>query len=266
MTERYRVAAVEKALAVLEIFAEPPHRFTLSEVAARTGMSSNQIFRLLQTLSAAGWLRHAQDSRLYSLGPRPFGLVRALFLGNELVVAGREPLQWAHDETRETVALLALDSDGSTTCVDVRESSHPLMVAQMLGARSPENHAGAAARVFLAAKPDAGVERFLTSHGPLERLTPWTIVDPDQLRADLIQVRQQGYAVSDQEVAVGMYGVAAPIYDRREALVGAITLSAPILRAGPDEQARHIVAVTEAARRISTNLGSRAVQAARNSA
>ena len=63
-----------------------------------------------------------------------------------------------------------------------------------------------------------------------------------------------------------MYGVAAPIYDRREALVGAITLSAPILRAGPDEQTRHIVAVTESARRISTNLGSRAVQAARNSA
>jgi DNA-binding IclR family transcriptional regulator len=136
----------------------------------------------------------------------------------------------------------------------------------MLGARSPENHAGAAARVFLAARPDAEIERFLAMHTPLERLTPWTIVDPDQLRIDLARVREQGYAVSDQEVAVGMYGVAAPIYDRREALVGAITLSAPILRAGPEEQSRHIVAVTEAARRISTNLGSRAVQTARNSA
>lgn len=266
MTERYRVAAVEKALAVLETFAEPPHRFSLSEISLRAGLSSNQTFRLLQTLTAAGWLRHAQDSRLYSLGPRPFGLVRALFLGNELVVAGREPLQWAYDETHETVALLALEGDGSTTCLDVRESAHPLMVTQMIGAHSPENHAGAAARVFLATKSNAELDRFLATHAPLERLTPWTIVDPDQLRADLARVRQQGYAVSDQEVAVGMYGVAAPIHDRRESLVGTIALSAPILRAGPDEQARHIVAMTEAARRISTNLGSRAVHAARNSA
>ena len=97
-------------------------------------------------------------------------------------------------------------------------------------------------------------------------MTPWTIVDLDELRADLARVREQGYAVSDQEVAVGMYGVAAPIFDRKNRVTATITLAAPMLRAGPDERARHIFVITEAARRISANLGSRAVQTARNSA
>ena len=127
--------AVEKALKVLDVFGEQPHHFTLSEVSARSGLSANQAFRLLQTLTAAGWVRHLPDSRYYSLGPRPYGLVRALFHGDELVVASREPLQWAYGQTGETVAVIARDSAGGSICVDVRESEHPLMIAQSIGAR-----------------------------------------------------------------------------------------------------------------------------------
>lgn len=251
--------AVEKALKVLDVFGEQPHHFTLSEVSARSGLSANQAFRLLQTLTAAGWVRHLPDSRYYSLGPRPYGLVRALFHGDELVVASREPLQWANGQTGETVAVIARDSAGGSICVDVRESEHPLMIAQSIGARSEYIHAGAAARVLLAALEHDEIDRLLAQHAPLTQVTPFTITDPAVLRGDLAEVREQGIAISDQEVAVGMYGVAAPILDRRGNTIAAFTLSAPVLRAGAEERARHIAVVRSAAQRASINLGYRAL-------
>jgi DNA-binding IclR family transcriptional regulator len=257
MDDRYRVMAVEKALKVLDVFGEQPHHFTLSEVSARSSLSANQAFRLLQTLTAAGWVRHLPDSRYYSLGPRPYGLVRALFHGDELVVASREPLQWAFGQTGETVAIIARDNIGGSICVDVRESDHPLMIAQSIGSRTDYVHAGAASRVLLSTLDEETLDRTLAQHQPLEKVTPWTITDPDEIRADLARVREDGYALSDQEVAVGMYGVAAPIQDRRGNYIAAFTLSAPVLRAGEAERAKHIAVVKSAAQRASINLGYR---------
>jgi DNA-binding IclR family transcriptional regulator len=132
----YSVAAVEKALRVLTVFADSPHRFTLSEIAARAGVSTNQAFRLLQTLVGVGFAQHEVESRLYGLGSRVFGLVGALFHGDPLVVAAAEVLSWTFAETGETVALIAQDGD-ETICVDARESVHPLLVAASIGSRSP---------------------------------------------------------------------------------------------------------------------------------
>src|SRR5262245_34331457 len=130
----YRVAAVDKALSVLDAFATPPHHFGLTELSARTGLSTNQTFRLLQTLVAARFVRQEPDTKLYRLGPRVFGLIRALFHGDELLLAARDALEWAQARTGETVALIARDGDDGSICVDVRESDHPLLVAAAIGA------------------------------------------------------------------------------------------------------------------------------------
>ena len=254
----YRVAAVEKALRVLDAFGSPPYRFGLTELSARTGLSTNQTFRLLQTLVATGWARQEPETKLYNLGQRAFGLVAALFQGDELVVAAREALQWAHEQTGETVALIVPDGDDGDLCVDVRQCEHPLLVAAGLGSRVGHLHAGAAAKVLLAARGDAAVERYLATHQPFERLTARTLVTPESIRAEIQTVRALGLAVSDEEVAEGMYGVAAPIRDRRREVVAAITLAAPVSRAGPAERDCHRSAVVEAGRRISHNLGFRA--------
>jgi DNA-binding IclR family transcriptional regulator len=254
----YRVAAVEKALLVLDAFAAPPHHFGLTELSGRTGLSTNQTFRLLQTLVAARFVRQEPESKLYSLGPRLFGLVRALFHGDELLLAAREALEWAQSRTGETVALIARDGEDGSVCVDVRESDHPLLVAASVGSRSPGLHAGAAAKILLAARDDEAVDRYLACHQPLARFTARTLTSPAAIRAEIETVRARGYAVSDEEVAEGMYGIAAPIRDRRGTVAGAITLSAPLARAGEVERTLHREAMVEAARRISTNLGYRA--------
>jgi DNA-binding IclR family transcriptional regulator len=126
-------------------------------------------------------------------------------------------LAWAHELTSETVALMVPDGDDAI-CVDVRESAHPLLVAAFVGARAECLHAGAVGKLFLAARDDAAIDRYLAEHAPLRRYTARTPVTPDAVWAELSSVRAQGYAVSDEEVEVGMYGIAAPVRDRRGAV------------------------------------------------
>lgn len=260
MTERsdrtYSVAAVEKALRVLEVFAATPYRFSLTEVAARASLSTNQTFRLLQTLAGAGYVRQESETKMYRLGPRLFGLVGALFHGDALTVAAGDALTWVHERTGETVALIAPDGD-ETICLDVRESAYVLLVAASVGSRSDHLHAGAVGKVFLAARDDAEIDRYLAEHAPLHRFTARTPVTSDTVRIEVAAIRAQGYAISDEEVAIGMYGIAAPIRDRRGGVVAAIILSAPMSRASEEERRVHREVVVEASRRVSVNLGYR---------
>jgi IclR family KDG regulon transcriptional repressor len=252
----YSVAAVEKALRVLEVFAAPPHRFILTEVAARSGLSTNQAFRLLQTLTGAGYVRQEAETKVYCLGHRLFGLVGALFHGDALLVAAGDVLTWVHERTGETVALIVPDGE-DTICVDVRESAHPLLVAATVGTRSNHFHAGAVGKLFLAARDDAAIDAYLAAHAPLRPLTDRTPVTAEAVRAEVRAARAQGYATSEEEVAAGMYGIAAPVRDRRGAVVAAITLSAPLSRASEAERCVHREVVVEAGRRVSGNLGYR---------
>lgn len=258
-TERtYEVAAVTKALRVLDVFATPPHRFGLTEVSARSGLSTNQAFRLLFTLVASGFARQDPVSKLYSLGPRVFSLVRALTPGDELVLAAQEALEWVHAETDETVAVMMPDGDDQTICVDVRESSHSLLVSSPIGSRGADIHSGAVGKLLLASRPDDAIRRYLAAHTPLRRYTRHTPVTEEAVWQEIADVRAEDFSVSNEEIAEGMYGSAAPIRDCRGEVVGAITIAAPISRAGATEREHHRTLLSEAARRASLNLGFRA--------
>jgi IclR family acetate operon transcriptional repressor len=255
----YSVAAAEKALRVLDAFVNPPHRFNLTDIANLASVSTNQAFRLLQTLVGAGYVVQDPESRFYRLGPRLFGLVGALYRGDALLVAGTDVLTWAHRETGETVALIVPDGD-ETICLDVRESAHPLLVSATVGSRSSDLHTGAVGKLILSARPDGVIHDFLSRHVPLKRYTDKTPVTIDAVLAEVRAIRELGYSVSDEEIAEGMYGIAAPVLDRTGQFVAAVTLSAPITRANPDQRARHRDVMVEAGRRISMNLGFRAQQ------
>lgn len=261
-TERtYRISAVEKAFAVLDLFSSPPHRFTLSEISARTLLSANQTFRLLQTLVAVGYVRQIEDSKTYCLGHRAFGLVPALFNGDDLILASREALDWVHAETGEIVSLVVLEGDQSTICLYVRDDSDSPIVPAGIGSASEHLHAGAVGKILLAYCDDTAVSRYLDRNEPLHIFTDRTPKTRDEVWRSIHEIRAQGIAVSDGEVAPGMYGIAAPIRNRTGAVVAGITLAAPVSRSAEDARARHRTMLTDAAKRISSNLGYRAVKA-----
>lgn len=251
---RYRVDAVAKALRLLEGFAEPPHRFNLTELSARADMSKNQAFRLLCTLGEAGFVHQEPETKAYRLGVRMFQLAGALLDGDDLLLAAGDALTWARDVTGETVNLIARDGPDAAICVDRRGSPRPLQISARVGARFAL-HAGASPKLLLAFSDDQTVDCYCAGHQPFPAFTATTITDPVALWAELRQIRARGYAISDEDLDAGACAVAAPIRNRRGDVIAGVSVASPASRFGPVERDRNRQVALEAAARISQTLG-----------
>jgi DNA-binding IclR family transcriptional regulator len=257
----YRISAVEKAFAVVDAFCDEPYRLSLTEVCARTGLSSNQAFRVVQTLIASGYVRQIPDAKQYALGPAVFRLIAPMLNADELFQASREVVDSLFEATGEISSLSAFVNDESSVCVYVRLNEQPFAIPTAIGASSNDLHSGAVARTLLASRSDAEIEVLLDAREPLKTFNAHTLTDRAAIRDAIRETRANGYTVSNEEIVEGMYGIAAPVYDRRGGLVAAVSLVAPLARAGVAERERHLALLLDAAKRISTNLGYRAVVA-----
>lgn len=251
---RYRVDAVAKALTILDVFIAPPHRFTLTEISRRSGLSTNQTFRLLQTLVEGRFISYEPDTRSYTLGLHLFRLTGALRNSDDLLRLGAPILLWARDASGETANLVVKDGEDGAVSIAARESKQELHATASRGAWQPL-HAGASPKLLLALRDEALIDRYLAAHQPLPAYTPHTITDPDTLRAELRAIRERGYAVSQQENRTGACAVAAPVFDRRGAVLAAFSLTAPLARFAAADRDRHIALALTAAQRLSAQLG-----------
>jgi IclR family acetate operon transcriptional repressor len=131
------------------------------------------------------------------------------------------------EQCGETVNLGVIDQ-GEVVFISQVESQEVMRMIVRLGSRSPI-HASGVGKALLANMPEQRVASILQHRG-LARFTDYTIDNPAALRAELEQVRQQGYALDDEEHAVGLRCVAAPIFDENGQALAAISLSGPKAR------------------------------------
>ena len=90
---------------------------------------------------------------------------------------------------------------------------------------------------------------------PLARLTEQTVVDLEQLHSQFEQIRQQGSALTVEELEPGFVAIAAPVYDRERQVVAAISIGGSSLRLTPERIPAVTALVQMAARQISRQLG-----------
>ena len=121
------------------------------------------------------------------------------------------------------------------------------------GTRVPM-HCSAVGKAIFSATSEKALSKILHQHG-MPRLTVKTITSPSALRAELVKVRAQGYAVDDEEHAVGLRCIAAPIFDETGDVVAAVSASGPMARIGEERISQLGQMVVDAARAISTEMG-----------
>jgi DNA-binding IclR family transcriptional regulator len=112
----------------------------------------------------------------------------------------------------------------------------------------------------LANLEDGQRQEEILSATKLVSFTPRTITSIARLRKDLIQIREQGYSLDDEEAMIGARCVGAAIFDAAGKVVGGISTSSPITRATKDRLPFFSAEVCKAAREISSNLGYRAAK------
>jgi IclR family pca regulon transcriptional regulator len=130
--------------------------------------------------------------------------------------------------------------DGADIVYVARVATHRIMNAAIrVGTRFPA-YATSMGRAVLAHAEPAEVDAYLAST-TLTALTPRTVTRPAELRAVLEQVREQGWAVVDQELEEGLRSVAAPLRDGTGRVVAAVNVSAPVRRGEIAEILEHLL-------------------------
>ena len=162
MTEssQYKVAAVDRALLVLETLAESP-RQGATEIATRLGLTKSLVFRLLATLEARGVVARDAEQPLYSLGHRIGVLGDRAGAQNVLLAAARPVMERLRDETSENVNLLVREGPQSLV-VATLAGRHAIRIFAVAGRHGPL-HAGGGSLLILAFAPEAVRERVLSA-------------------------------------------------------------------------------------------------------
>ena len=224
------VQSLARGLAVIAAFDAEHPSMTLSETARRASMSRAAARRFLRTLEQLGYVR--SDGRAFALTPQVMRLGFAYLSSQTLPDVAQPHLRALAEQVHESTSVAVLDGD-DIVYVARRATRRIMNVAIGVGTRFPA-YATSMGRVLLAGFTDAELDTFL-ARAPLERLTPSTMHQPTQLRAEIERVRQQGYAVVDQELELGLRSLAVPIHDGQGAVIAAANISTSVAAAPATE-------------------------------
>lgn len=200
------VQSLERGLAVIQAFDSDHAELRLTDVAERTGLTRAAARRFLLTLVELGYVR-VDDGR-FSLRPRVLNLGYSYLSGLDFANIAQPHMESLVHEVKESSSISVLD--GTDIVYVVRVPTRRIMTISLtVGTRLPA-HATSMGRVLLAQLPSDELEERLQRIRP-QRLTPHTITTKKALRAELRRVRDQGYAIVDQELEEGLRSLAVPL-------------------------------------------------------
>jgi IclR family acetate operon transcriptional repressor len=225
-----RVQSLARALAIVNALARGDG-LTLTDLAHTVGLPPSTVHRLLTTLEEARFVRFDRELSRWMIGVQAFIVGGAFLRSRDVLALARPYLRRLVEESGET-ANLALEDEGQAVYMAQVESRQLVRAIAKPGGRA-FLHSSGIGKAMLAAMASAEVARILQKRG-LPRFTERTIDTPADLRAHLAEIRARGFAIDDEEYAIGLRCVAAPILDEAGALVAAISLSGPTARLTED--------------------------------
>lgn len=246
------VESVLRAARLLDCFRRGEPALSLPELVRRGGYSKTTTYRLLTTLEVAGWLERAPDGA-FRLTIRPFQIGSILLDSLELRHEAPPVMRQLSVAVGQT-AYLTIPAGTQAVCIERIDRGSGVRVMDLDVGGSQGLHLGAAPRALLAFDEDALLPGLLA--GGLERRTPSTLTTEDALRQDLAETRARGYSISDSDVTPGIAALGAPVFDRHERAIAAISIGGLSEHMMPPRPA-HVDALLQAAATISTRLGSR---------
>ncbi|WP_018177473.1 IclR family transcriptional regulator [Jongsikchunia kroppenstedtii] len=200
------VQSVERAFDILEVIARNGGECALSEIAEGTPLPLPTIHRLLRTLVGIGHVRQLTNRR-YALGPR---LIRLGEVANRQLGALASPvLHSLVDELAESASLAVLDGDMVIYTGQV-PSPHTMRTNTEVGRRVNMHNSGVG-KAVLAVLDDPRIARLITQAG-MPAPTPNSLTSLSSLFAEVERIREQGYALDDEELELGVrcYAMAVP--------------------------------------------------------
>ena len=214
------VQSFARGLEVIRSFSARAPQQTLSEVAARSGLSRAGARRILLTLQTLGYV--SSEGKYFSLTPRILDLGFAYLSSMPIWNLAEPAMEALAEKVKESRSAAVLD--GTDIVYVLRVSTHKIMSITLgVGSRLPA-YCTSMGRVLLAGLPEDQAMACLQASRPAA-LTRHTLTDLDALRLKITQTRKQGWCLVNQELEEGLMALAAPVHDRSGRTIAALNIS-----------------------------------------
>ena len=248
----YKVPAIIRGLDILEFLGNHQDA-PFTEIYTALGIPKSSAYQILSTLETRGYVRRTGDGTRYGLGLRLFELgnlaVSCVNIRAEALPVLRELMM----KTNQTCHIGILDGNEGVYLAKV-ESSQAIRLYSWEGKRIPL-HSSSMGKVLLASQDEETIEKIL-KEAVLTRNTEHTITAPEELKRHLRVVREQGWALDDQENEPNVRGVGAPVIDITGKVIAAISVSGLNTQINDEVLPDVLEQVRDAAWRLSVKMGS----------
>ncbi len=221
VSSTHNVRAVTRALAVLNSFAGKGLQ-SLAEVTQVTGLDKGTTRRLLLTLMDSGFIAQDPTSQHYRLGRAIRDLASNVADDLDLRAVALPVMTELASELHIT-AFISVYDEGDVVCL---ERIHDMKGIEVhwwaVGGTLPYN-CGGAPKLLLAYQAQQEINRVLKR--PMSALTPKSVTEPNELRAQLGKIRKRGWECAIDDVAVGLTALAAPVHGRDGEIVCCISIA-----------------------------------------
>lgn len=247
----YTIQSVSHALDVLEQFAGEADELGVTELSKRLKLHKNNVFRLLATLEARGYIEQNRLTENYRLGIRCLRLGQRFIDQMGLLRQARPVMRDVARSARET-SFIAVMQNGGVVSLDAVEAEQPVRLVSRIGDILPL-HCTAAGKTHLAFADDDARSSLPDT---LQKFTERTILELQTLNQQLKKVAENGYAVDLGEHIEDVRSVAVPVRDYTRVVVGTLAISGPAYRLTQERIEKEIVPLmVHAGKDLSGRLG-----------
>lgn len=222
----YMIQSVSHALDVLEQFYGNVDEIGVTELSKRLKLHKNNVFRLLATLEARGYIEQNRVTENYRLGLRCLQLGQTYVHQMGFLVQAKSTLNDLVKSAKESV-FVSVRKGSAVVPLDFVEGQSAVRVISFLGTVLPL-HCTAAGKVHLAFDSEEGLSQSLPEK--LDRFTDKTIIDRRLLFEQLKEISEMGYATEEGEFMEEVISVAVPVRDYTRGLVGSLSITGPAHR------------------------------------
>lgn len=225
LTDPDFMTSLARGLAVVRAFSDTRRTLTIAQISQRTGIPRAAVRRCLHTLRQLGYV--GSEVNNFSLRPKILTLGYSYLSSTPLTVSAQPSLNAISRTLNESCSLAVLE-DGEVLYISRSATARVMSVALNTGSRLPA-YCTSLGRVMLAHMPEEALRSYF-SKVKLRAFTEKTVVSQKRLREILVNVRDAGYAINDEELEIGLRSIAVPVRGASGTVLAALNVGAQAAR------------------------------------
>lgn len=219
------IQSVDRALQILECFNGSRTELGITEIATCMDLGKSTVYGLVNTLLTAGYLEQNNENKRYRLGLKLFELGSLVQNRMDIREIAKPFLKQLSEQFDLTVHM-GLYRDGEVVYIDKMDTPNTRIIYSQVGKRAPMYCTGIGKAVF-AFMSNEDIS-YLLKRQDRRALTNYTLIEEKKILDELEIVRNQGFAIDNEEVELGLRCIAVPVFDYKGQPIAAISMSGSV--------------------------------------